>query len=104
MEITALFPMKGRSERVPNKNLKMFTGKALYHAAMKTLQNSEYIQKTAINADSDAIADNVREYFPEVQIISRPEEIQGDFVSMNEIIVYDLSQLEGEHFLQTHSH
>ena len=52
---------------------------------------------------SDAIADNVREYFPEVQIISRPEEIQGDFVSMNEIIVYDLSQLEGEHFLQTHS-
>ncbi len=29
--------------------------------------------------------------------------IQGDFVSMNDIIAYDLSQLNGEYFLQTHS-
>ena len=103
MEITALLPMKGHSERVPNKNLKMFAGKALYHAVMKALRNSEYVRKTVINTDGDAIADDVRKYFPETQIISRPEEIQGDFVSMNKIIAYDLSQLEGEHFLQTHS-
>ena len=70
MEITALLPMKGHSERVPNKNMKMFAGKALYHAVMKSLKNSEYVRKAAINTDSDAIADNAREYFPEVKIIT----------------------------------
>jgi len=103
MKVVALLPMKGHSERVPNKNIKSFAEKPLYYAVIQELQNSEYIQKTAINTDSDGIADNVRKYFPEVKIIRRPEEIQGDFVSMNEIIAYDLSQLEGEHFLQTHS-
>jgi N-acylneuraminate cytidylyltransferase len=38
-----------------------------------------------------------------VIILDRPESIQGDLVSMNDIIAYDLSQLDGEHFLQTHS-
>ena len=61
MKVVALLPMKGHSERVPNKNLKMFAGKTLYHSVMQALQDSEYVQKTVINTDSDAIADNVRE-------------------------------------------
>ena len=44
-----------------------------------------------------------RKIFTDVTIIDRPEELCGDFVSMNRIIEYDLSQLPGEHFLQTHS-
>lgn len=36
-------------------------------------------------------------------IIDRPKKIQGDFVSMNDIIAYDLSKIDSEHFLQTHS-
>lgn len=36
-------------------------------------------------------------------IIDRQKEIQSDFVSMNNIIAYDLSKIEGEYFLQTHS-
>ncbi len=30
-KITALLPMKGHSERVPNKNLRIFAGKPLFH-------------------------------------------------------------------------
>ena len=57
-----------------------------------------------INTDSDVIAEDARKTFGEkVKIVDRPQEIQGDFVSMNEIIGYDLSQLEGSHFIQTHS-
>ena len=51
----------------------------------------------------EGIAEDAQRNFERIQIISRPEEIQGDFVPMNEIIAYDLSQLDGEHFLQTHS-
>ncbi len=96
--------MKSNSERVPNKNMRSFDGAPLYHAVMKSLLASKYINNVAINTDSEVIAKDAKENFGDrVIIINRPKEIQGDFVSMNDIIEYDLSQLKGEHFLQTHS-
>ena len=96
--------MKGNSERVPNKNMRDFDGAPLYHAVMRSLLASRYIEHVVINTDSQIIADDAKRHFGErVIIIDRPESIQGDLVSMNDIITYDLSKLEGEHFLQTHS-
>ncbi len=104
LKLKALLPMKGNSERVPNKNMRNFDGAPLYHAVMKSLLASKYIENVVINTDSDIITKDARETFGDrVIIIDRPEEIQGDMVSMNEIINYDLTQLEGEYFLQTHS-
>ncbi len=104
VKITALLPMKSNSERVKNKNMRDFDGAPLYHAVMKSLLASKYIGKVAINTDSQTIADDAKKYFTDkVIIIDRPVEIQGDFVSMNDIIAYDLDKLDGEHFLQTHS-
>ncbi len=104
MKLIALLPMKGNSERVPNKNMKDFSGAPLYHAIMQSLLASKYIEKVAIDTDSDIIAKDAKENFGDkVIIIDRPKEIQGDFVSMNNIIEYDLSQLDGVHFIQTHS-
>lgn len=95
--------MKSHSERVPNKNMKNFNGSPLYHVIIKTLQKSAYIKKIVINTDSESLAEDAKKNFDRIHIINRPERIRGDFVSMNTIIAYDLSQLEGEHFLQTHS-
>ncbi len=104
MKIIALLPMKGTSERVPNKNMKYFDGAPLYHAIMKSLLASKYIDKVVINTDSTIIANDAKANFGDtVLIINRPESIQGGDVSMNIIINYDLEHLEGEHFLQTHS-
>lgn len=104
MKIKALLPMKGNSERVKNKNMRDFNGMPLYHAVMKSLLASKYIECVVINTDSPIIAQNAKENFGEkVRIIERPIEIQGDFVSMNDIINYDLNLLDGEYFMQTHS-
>jgi N-acylneuraminate cytidylyltransferase len=104
MKIKALLPMKGNSERIPNKNMRDFNGIPLYYAIMKSLLASKYIEQVVVNTDSEAIAEDIKQNFGDkVMIMGRPWEIQGDFVSMNEIIAYDLSQLNGEHFLQTHS-
>jgi CMP-N-acetylneuraminic acid synthetase len=103
MKLIALLPMKKHSERVLNKNIKLFGGKPLYHIIMQSLMESEYIERIAINTDSHHIAEDAQRHFERVRIIFRPEEIQGDFVPMNEIIAYDLGRLDGEHFLQTHS-
>ncbi|KPA10606.1 acylneuraminate cytidylyltransferase [Candidatus Magnetomorum sp. HK-1] len=103
MKLTALLPMKGHSERIPEKNIRDFNGNPLYHCIIKTLSNTDYIQSIVINTDSNKIAKDALMHFPRVNIHSRPIEIQGDLVSMNTIIAYDLSILGGEHFLQTHS-
>ncbi len=104
MTVKALLPMKGNSERVKNKNMRDFDGEPLYHAVMKSLLASKYIECVVINTDSNVIAKDAKEAFGDkVTIVDRPVEIQGDFVSMNNIIAYDLSKLDGEYFLQTHS-
>jgi len=103
MEIVALLPMKGNSERVPNKNLRLFNGRPLYHVVLSELLKSKYITKVAINTDSEKIKADANEHFPSVIIIDRPVEIQGDFVPMNDIIAYDMEQLPAEIYVQTHS-
>lgn len=103
IKINALMPMKGNSERVPNKNLRLFNGKPLYHHMVDVLIESKYVDQIFINTDSDKIISDVKEHYPNINIIKRPEELEGDYVSMNKIIEYDLSIIEGDYFLQTHS-
>lgn len=99
----ALVPMKGNSVRLPNKNLKTFNGRPLYHCIINCLLECPKIKEVCVNTDSVQIKDDVRNNFNSVRIIDRPESIQGDFISMNDIIAYDLSVIEGNYFLQTHS-
>lgn len=102
-EIVALLPMKGHSERVPNKNMRSFAGKPLYHHVVHTLLGCSYVKVIYIDTDSEAIAGDARRQFGDrVEIIERPAEICGDFVSMNVIIKHDLSRVAGDCFLQTH--
>jgi CMP-N-acetylneuraminic acid synthetase len=103
MMVVALLPMKGHSERVPNKNMRHFCDKPLYHRVMESLLASPHVEYVVINTDSDVIAQDALNNFNRVKIIKRPEFIRGDYVPMNEIIAFDLTQVEGEHFLQTHS-
>lgn len=102
-ELTALVPMKGHSERVKNKNLRLFAGDPLFFHVMRTLERAKRVDRICVNTDSEVIADQLRQHFPDVIIHWRPEEIRGDFVSMNRIIGHDLAQIEGDHFLQTHA-
>lgn len=104
MKIVALLPMKGNSERVPNKNLKDFSGKPLYHRVMETLLSSSYINYVVVNTDSEAIKSDISKNFDDrVIIVDRPEEIIGDFISMNTVIDCDINIVEGDIYLQTHS-
>jgi CMP-N-acetylneuraminic acid synthetase len=104
MKIIALLPMKAHSERIPNKNMRDFCGRPLYHVIMESLLRSKYISKVLINTDSNEIKQDALLFFKDIVIIhDRPESIRGDFVSMNKIIGYDIEKLAGEYFLQTHS-
>jgi len=100
--IKALVPMKGHSERVPNKNIRMLAGKPAFHWIMESLSKSKYINEIVINTDSDEIAKSASDNF-KITILERPDFLLGDMVSIQPLIEYDLSQTNGEYYLQTHS-
>lgn len=98
--------MKGNSERVPNKNLKNFSGKPLYHKTLDVLLKSEYINYVIINTDCRNIEIDLNNYYNhhhKILIHKRPESIIGDYISMNKIIEYDLSKSNSDIYIQTHS-
>lgn len=101
--ITALLPMKGHSERIHNKNLKSFCGNPLYHYIVNTLIKSKYISSIVVDTDSEFIKTDIKNHFPEIIIINRPEKNIGDTVPMNDIIAYDISEISSDIFIQTHS-
>lgn len=103
--IIALLPMKGHSERVPNKNMRAFCGFPLYHAIVQTLLKVPQIPFIVIDTDSETIKHDALTHFGEkIKIINRPASLCGDFVSMNEIIAHDIQQFnEYAYFIQTHS-
>ena len=97
-------PMKGVSERVPNKNLMSFNGKPLYHIMMDTLLQSKYINKVVVNTDGDKIkSDLLSNYKERVIVIDRNLEVCGNYVSMNKVIESDIIKIDSDIYIQTHS-
>ena len=101
--VAALVPMKGHSERVPGKNRRNFAGKPLFHHILHTLQETYVIDEILVNTDSEAIAAEAAGKFSKVRIIERPQELCGDFVSVNKLIAYDMAQSQADIFVQTHA-
>jgi FkbM family methyltransferase len=101
-QVTALVPMKGQSERVPGKNVRIFCGSPLLCIILQTLQNTECIEKVVVNTDDALIAERASA-FSKVSIHKRPDELRGHHVSMNAIIGHDLGLLGEGHYLQTHA-
>lgn len=103
IQCVALVPMRHHSQRVPGKNYRPIAGKPLYHYILNTLLTCPEISQIVVDTDSPVIMEGVREQFPQVQILERPESMRADTVPMNEILMYDISQVPGEFYLQTHS-
>jgi CMP-N-acetylneuraminic acid synthetase len=102
-EIAALVPMRHHSQRVAGKNVRPLAGKPLFHYIVATLQAVSEIATIVVDTDSQPIMDGLRESFPSVKLIIRPENLRPDTTSMNEVLAYDTSQVQADFYLQTHS-
>ena len=101
--IAAFVPMRHHSVRVQGKNYRMLAGKPLYHYIMEALLAVPEITDVAVDTDSPVVIEGLAKDFPTVKPILRPEALRADDVPMNEILVYDTSQVEADFYLQTHS-
>ena len=103
MKLAALVPMRHHSQRVPGKNYRLLAGKPLFHHILETLLAVREINEILVDTDSDLVMDGLRKNFPQVKIINRPDVLRADDVPMNEILIYDTSQVQADFYLQTHS-
>ena len=102
-KLIALVPMRHHSQRVPGKNYRMLAGKPLYQHIIERLITVPGIDQVVVDTDSEPVMKGLRENFPSVKVIERPESLRADTISMNDILLFDTSQVEAEFYLQTHS-
>lgn len=95
--------MRHHSQRVPGKNYRPLAGKPLFHHILETLLAVPEIETVMVDTDSEPVMDGLRQHFPQVRIINRPESLRADDVPMNDILLHDTAQVEADFYLQTHS-
>ncbi len=103
MKLAAILPMRHHSQRVPGKNYRPLAGKPLFHHILETLLAVPEIETVIVDTDSEPVMDGVRQFFPTVKLISRPENLRADDVPMNNILLHDTAQVNADFYLQTHS-
>lgn len=99
----ALVPMRHDSERVPSKNYRSFAGQPLYHYIIRSLLACPLIEEVVIDTDSPVIMEDAVHHFENVRLIKRPEHLRAGTISMNDVLLYDVTQVEADYYLQTHS-
>lgn len=100
--IAALVPMKGHSERVPHKNIRLLAGRPACYWVLGKLNDCKYITEIIVDTDDEEIAEMVK-VFPKVKLLERPDFLKGDMVTIQPLIEYDIQHSKCNYFLQTHS-
>jgi CMP-N-acetylneuraminic acid synthetase len=102
-KVVALVPMRHHSQRVIGKNYRELAGKPLFHHIIDSLLACPEIDRVVVDTDSPPVIEGLQTHYPQVQIIERPEHLRADAVPMNEILMYDVGQIQADYYLQTHS-
>lgn len=95
--------MRHHSQRVPGKNYRPLAGKPLFFHILETITQVPEVNQIVIDTDSPTIQDLLKKNFPNVLVLDRPENLRTDNIPMNEILMYDISQVPADLYLQTHS-
>ncbi|MEO1717630.1 MAG: acylneuraminate cytidylyltransferase family protein [Planctomycetota bacterium] len=101
--VTAIVPMRHSSERIPHKNFTDFRGKPLFCHIVDSLFESRGVDSVVIDTDSDRIRDECADRYPSALVLERPAHLRDGGISMNEVLLNCIGQLDGDNFLQTHS-
>jgi CMP-N-acetylneuraminic acid synthetase len=101
--VVALVPMRHHSARVEGKNYRLIAGRPLYAYILESLLDCKNVSKIMVDTDSAVITEGIRGTYPQVEIIPRPPHLTADDIPMNDILLHDVEQADGEFYLQTHS-
>lgn len=88
----AIIPARGGSKRIPEKNIKPFSGKPIIAYSIETAKISGVFDKIIVSTDSEKIAHVGKEYGAEVPFM-RPKELSDDFTPTAPVLLHALNWL-----------
>jgi CMP-N-acetylneuraminic acid synthetase len=91
-KIVCIIPARGKSKRLPGKNIVNFLGKPLIAHSILAAKRSSYIEEVFVTTDDDDIAEVSRSYG--AKVIKRPEEFSSDFATTAAAIKHALQSEE----------
>lgn len=91
-KILAVIPAKGKSKRLPEKNLKHLAGKPLVGWTIEQAKASQVIDYTVLSTDCKKIA-YIAEGFGVDRIIDRPPELATDTATTEDVVLHVLQEL-----------
>ncbi len=94
MKILAVIPARGGSKGIPKKNIRELCGQPLLAYSIEAALQAKLINRVIVSTDDQEIADVAIEYGAEV--IQRPAELAGDFVSSEAALLHVLEVLQQE--------
>ena len=102
MKFSAFIPIKLSSERVPNKNFTLINNKPLFFYILNTLKSVKSVSQIVIDADDQAVVDEIKKYFDNLDIFIRNPKLLSPVESVNNIINSNLENFKNETVIQTH--
>jgi pseudaminic acid cytidylyltransferase len=88
----AIIPARGGSKRIPNKNIKLFSGKPIISYSIKAAKESGVFDHIVVSTDSEIIAETANFYGAEVPFV-RPRELSDDQTPTAPVILHALKSL-----------
>jgi len=93
-EIVALVPVKGKSERIPKKNIRSFGNTNLLELKLKQLKKAEGFFDIIVSSEDGEILDTAHKYGYSVHV--RDPKYSTSRVPMSEVYSYIASEISGE--------
>lgn len=85
MRVVAIIPARSGSKRIPNKNIRLYSGKPLIYWSISLALQSELIDEVVVSTDCETIKSVAEECGAKVPFL-RPKNISGDLATDHEFV------------------
>ncbi|MEP9390786.1 acylneuraminate cytidylyltransferase family protein [Gordonia sp. VNK1] len=102
MSVTAIVPIKERSERVPGKNFRDLGGVPLYRHILTTLEQCALVTSILVDTDSRDLSESLSREHPNVSVRMRRPELGSSSASMDEVLREAVPCVDSEFVIQLH--
>ena len=95
MKNIAFIPLRGGSESIPLKNIKLLNKRPLAYYALDAVTQCDLIEKVVVATDSDEIAKVIKEYpSDKIIVMGRSEEVSTNFSPTIDVVLEIAQQIE----------
>lgn len=92
-----IIPARGRSKRIPKKNIREFCGKPMIAYSIEAAKKSGLFERVVVSTDLEEIAEIARNSGAEIPFI-RPPELSDDFANTDAVFTHALRFLQSQGF------